>query len=301
MTASWQLHAESFRSVLIEMLYCPHGPDTDSETGHEDCKTMAHGSAFIYRIDGKDRLITARHNVTGKHWQTNDFMGEFRTEPTHLKVMFFAEPPEKWSVSPSEENPRVANIRVLLRQYLVPLIGEDWKPIWKQHPMLGGDMDVAEVPFTPPTDVIIMSWERSGPRTGPDQAAWPAQLFPGENVFIIGYPYRLTVGPILPLWIRGMVASDPMFGYADGNKSYPLWLIDARTRRGQSGSPVIRHRAPGAIVIRNDGRAGSSPFPDSDLLGVYSGRTNNESDLGFVWPMDEVDEICRGDAQGTIF
>lgn len=299
MSRQVQLHAESFRSVLIEMVYCPKGHDTDTEAG-QDCNTMAFGSAFIYKLDGKERLITARHNVTGRHWQTNDFMGGYHMEPTHLRVMFFTNPPEEWSVSRSEDNPRVGNIQILLRQYLVPLIGPDWKPLWKQHPLLGGAMDVAEVPFSPPADVITMSWERTAPRTEPDQAPWPTQLFPGEDVFIVGYPYRLTTGPVLPLWIRGVVASNPVFGYSDGQMAYPLWLIDARTRKGQSGAPVMRYRAPGTIVFRNDGQPGRTQFPDSDLLGVYSGRTSDESDLGFVWPMDEVDEICRTGVQGTV-
>jgi hypothetical protein len=298
MTSNLQLHAESFRSVLIEMVFSPEGPYTGSAAG-QSCNTMAHGSAFIYRLDGDDRLVTARHNVTGRHWQTNDFLGGYTTEPTHLKVMFFADPPEKWSVSRSEHNPRVGQTQILLRQYLVPLIGEDWKPIWTQHPELGGDMDVAVVPFNPPTDALTMSWERAGDRTGPEDAPWPPQLFPGEDVFIVGYPYRLTTGPSLPLWIRGTVASNPLFGYDAGGKSYPLWLIDARTRRGQSGAPVMRYRPPGTLLFRNDGQPGRSNFPDSDLLGVYSGRTSDESDLGFVWSMDEVDVICRNGLKGT--
>jgi hypothetical protein len=147
---------------------------------------------------------------------------------------------------------------------------------------------------------MIMSWERTAPRTGPEQAPWPSQIFPGEDVFIVGYPYRITVGPILPLWIRGTVASDPIFGYSAGGKSYPLWLVDARTRRGQSGAAVMRYRPPGTIVFRNDGVPGRTPWPDSDLLGVYSGRTSDESDLGFVWAMDEVDQICREGVPGTV-
>jgi hypothetical protein len=66
MSGQLQIHAESFRSVLIEMVHCEEGPDTDTTAG-QHCKTMAHGSAFVYRLDGKDRLITARHNVTGRH------------------------------------------------------------------------------------------------------------------------------------------------------------------------------------------------------------------------------------------
>ncbi len=295
-----QLHAESFRSIHIEMVHCEHGPDTDMKTG-KDCHGMADGSAFIYRLDGTDHLVTARHNLTGRHWQTNEFLSEkYPTNPTHLRVAYFAKPPDEWTVSPVEDNPRVAMIQVRLELYLVPLIGENWQPIWRQHPILGPDMDVAVVPFTAPVDVMIRSWERTGPRTDPQQAPWPPQLFPAQDVFIVGYPYNLSVGPLLPLWMRGTIASDPAFGYDAGDKSYPLFLIDARTRKGQSGAPVIRYRAPGSAVFLNDGRLAKTTAPDSDIVGVYSGRTNKESDLGFVWSMDEVDDICRNGVQGTI-
>lgn len=300
MSGSMQLHAESFRSVLVEMLYCPQGPDTGDMVG-PDWTVMAHGSAFIYRLNGKDCLVTARHNVTGRHWQTTESLGRYSSEPTHLRVLLFKDPPENWAISRSADNPRLGDVQILLLMHLIPLIGEDWRPTWTQHPVLGADMDVAVVPFDPPDDVVVMKWEREVvPRTAPDQCPWPSQLFPGEDVFIVGYPYRLMSGPSLPLWVRGSIASDPMFGYHAGGKSYPLWLVDARTRMGQSGSPVMRYRPPGSVQVRNDRQAGSSEFPDSQLLGVYSGRTRDESDLGFVWPMDEVDEICRSGVQGTV-
>lgn len=281
------------------MVFCPAGPDADTQTG-QDCNGMSDGSAFIYRLEGKDQLVTARHNVTGRHWQTNNFLSDrFTVNPSHLRVMFFANSPEEWALSPLADNPRSAQAQVLLKLYLIPLIGEDWEPIWKQHPQLGGDMDVAVVPFNAPADAVIKSWETTGPRTGPEEAAWP-QLSPGQDVFIIGYPYKLSVGPLLPLWIRGTVASDPPFGYQAAGKSYPLWLIDARTREGNSGAPVMRYRPPGSFVMRNNGAMARTIGSDSDLLGVYSGRTSKESDLGFVWRIDEVDEICRNGAQGTV-
>src|ERR1700677_110516 len=207
--AAVQLHVGSFRSVRIEMVFSPDGPDTDTTTGL-GCNGMAGASAFLYRLDGKDHLVTARHNVTGRRWQTDEFLSDrFTVNPTHLRVLFFANSPEQWIVSPSEDNPRSANLQVLFKQYLVPLIGEDWRPIWTQHPQLGGDMDVAVVPFNPPADTMIKSWESTAPRTGPEEAPWP-QLSPAQDVFIIGYPYKLSVGPLLPLWVRGTVASDPL-------------------------------------------------------------------------------------------
>jgi hypothetical protein len=99
MTGNVQLHVESFRSLRIEMVFCPLGPATDRTTAHQ-CKGMTDGSAFIYQLDGRNHLVTARHNLTGRHWLTNACMGEYQTEPTHLRVMFFADPPEKWVLAP---------------------------------------------------------------------------------------------------------------------------------------------------------------------------------------------------------
>ncbi|WCS20135.1 serine protease [Mycobacterium marinum] len=294
-----QLHIESFRSVRIEMVYCQEGPDTDCNTV-QDCIEMAHGSAFIYRLEGKNYLVTARHNVTGRHWQTNELLSDkFTVNPTHLRVAFFTAPPEEWSFSVTEDNPRTVQFRVLLRRRLVPLIGEDWNPVWKQNAQFGADMDVAVVPFDAPNDVIIRSWERTGPLTGPEDVPWP-YLSPGQDVLIIGYPYALSVGPLLPLWIRGMVASDPPFGYQVGEKGYPCWLVDARTRGGNSGAPVIRYRPPGTYVMRNNNMPAITTVPNSDVVGVYAGRTSKESDLGFVWPIEDVDDICRSGLRGTV-
>ncbi len=298
-TGGIQLHLESFRSVRIEMMFCQSGPEADTETG-SGCNGMADASAFIYRLDGKDHLITARHNVTGRHWQTDEFLADnFTVNPTHLRVLLFAHSPERWKVSVSEHDPRFASLQVLLKPHIIPLIGENWKPIWMQHPELGGDMDVAVVPFSAPPDSMVQSWEKSPRRPEPEATPWP-QLSAGQDVFIIGYPYGLSIGPLLPLWIRGTVASDPAFGYQASGKSYPLWLIDARTRPGNSGAPVLRHRLPATPVIRNDNLPAITRGSDSDLVGVYSGRTSDESDLGFVWHIDEVDEICRRGVYGTI-
>ena len=62
----------------------------------------------------------------------------------------------------------------------------------------------------------------------------------------------------------------------------------------------MRYRPPGTYLTANNGSLRRTVFPDSDILGVYSGRTSDESDLGFVWAMDEVDEICRNGVQGTV-
>jgi hypothetical protein len=88
-------------------------------------------------------------------------------------------------------------------------------------------------------------------------------------------------------------------GYERDNKSYPMFLIDARTRKGQSGSAVMRHRPDRTVNVGADGNLQRNFGAQSQLLGLYSGRTSDESDLGFVWALEHVDVICRSGVPGT--
>jgi hypothetical protein len=282
------------------MVYCPAGPNANSESG-KDCRTLAHGSAFFFRLDDQMYLVTARHNVTGRHWQTNTWLGEYSMNPTHFKIALLEKPPPGgWPIGRSEVGEHIGATQVKAKAFLVPLIGKDWKPIWRQHSTFGADMDVAVLPFNPTDDsVLAIPWTTPLVEAREDdEAPWP-NLTAGQDVFVVGYPDALTTGPMFPLWIRGSIASEPHFGFTVANKHLPLMLVDARTRRGQSGSAVMRHRPEGTVVTRVDGELGVTQAPVSQIIGVYSGRTSDESDLGFVWRMDEVEVICREGIQGT--
>ena len=103
----------------------------------------------------------------------------------------------------------------------------------------------------------------------------------------------------LPIWVRGTVASEPALLYVIDDQPLPLFLVDARTRKGQSGAPVIIYRRPLTVLGTPTGHLQITKGTQSKLLGVYSGRVNAESDLGFVWRIGEVDLICRKGVQGT--
>ena len=55
------------------------------------------------------------------------------------------------------------------------------------------------------------------------------------------------------------------------------FLVDAKTWEGQSGSPVL------ATVTEDD----------AQLIGIYSGRTNKDSSLGYVWKLDNINRIVQ--------
>jgi hypothetical protein len=127
-------------------------------------------------------------------------------------------------------------------------------------------------------------------------------------VTVVGFPFGVNTDS-LAIWTRASIASEFDADYND----LPLYLVDARTRDGQSGSPVIFFRTgayfekygsivlpnmdqkfvrrPGAPISDEDGRP-TSGFTE-EFLGVYSGRINAESDLGFVWRPSAVRNIIE--------
>lgn len=208
----------------------------------------------------------------------------------------------KVDFEPDTDDPTTAVSRVPMMTILLPLINDDWTPKWRQHKRYGGRVDVAVLPIDDLTErAFLLSWSLDEAHNVPPgdllPIQWP-QLGAGDDVFIVGYPYSLTSALSLPLWIRGTVASDPMFGFAWAGEEMPLFLIDARSREGQSGSAVLRRMPAGRMLMRPDGKPGMTVGISSRIEGVYSGRINDESDLGFVWPMRVVDAICGDGAPG---
>jgi hypothetical protein len=277
-----QIPRESIRSVFLEMVYVGHG-DTDNP-GPET--TLAHGTGFFCRVDGTDFLVTARHNLSGRHWETKEYLYEHHpVAPTHIRIGLRGTPP------PGGYD---LNVPQQIRLYQVALTDADG-PLWHEHPTYRDLMDVAVLPLSLPTDdnVLVLPWE---PQTA-EVADANNKLWVTQDITIVGYPYGLNSGE-LPLWARGTIASEPSFLYTYKDRELPLFLSDARTRPGQSGSPVLLFRPPGTLLVTDKGEVAVTKGTQSKLLGVYTGRVNGDSDLGFVWRIGEVWTICREGVRG---
>jgi hypothetical protein len=105
---------------------------------------------------------------------------------------------------------------------------------------------------------------------------------------------------MMPLWTRGTIASEPAMYYPHRGQDLPLLIVDARTREGQSGSPAILYRQPLTPIYTNNGDIRLTQAGVSRVLGVYSGRTSPDSDLGFAWRIEQVDIICREGKRGHL-
>ncbi len=116
-----------------------------------------------------------------------------------------------------------------------------------------------------------------------------------DGVSIVGFPFGMTGGGAFGIWTRGFIASEPEVDFND----LPSFLVDARTRPGQSGSPVIAYSDGGATPTADGGLAFFGR-PVTNLLGVYSGRLNEHSDLGLVWKIQAVRDILEGQQSGLV-
>lgn len=158
-----------------------------------------------------------------------------------------------------------------------PLYNED-QHLWIEHPTLGERVDFVVLPLTQLNDVQLYPYSLG--------IGDPAILVgPGEVVSVVGFPFGITAGGCLAVWATGFMATDHDINYSD----LPIFLIDCRSRQGQSGSAVIAYRTGGAVSTEQGVQVGGGEM--TRFLGIYSGRINSESDLGIVWKATAIREL----------
>jgi len=221
------------------------------------------GSAtgFIVEKEKKPFLITNWHVVTGRNPDTDDLVLE--RIPDELQIIHHVLGQlGKWTVR-SED-----------------LYLPGGKPCWREH-ALGKKFDVVALPIESIDNMIVIySMDMSLADT--DIIAQPAM-----PVSIIGFPYGLATAGAWPIWKTGHIASDPDLDY-DGR---PAFLIDATTRGGMSGSPVVL-RLSGGYNTKN-GKQILAGGIATKFLGVYSGRIHADAEIGMVWRPHVINEILE--------
>lgn len=164
-----------------------------------------------------------------------------------------------------------------------PLFDSEGRPNWMVHPQYGNKVDVVALPINITSEAV--------PNPINKMASQPLDLQIGMDVFILGYPFGIGA-TALPIWKRGSIASEPSLIVSQQLFTY----IDAASRRGMSGSPVIR-RSWGLHSMIDGHFLGGVPRA-SRFVGIYSGRVGlgeNDLQLGLMWSSQFVEEIvARG-------
>jgi hypothetical protein len=164
-------------------------------------------------------------------------------------------------------------------QTVEPIRDHNDDPIWFEHPVYGNKVDCVALRLTQLDDVELFPYNEY-------ETAPKMRLGPADTVSVIGFPFGIMAGGACAVWATGFVASEPEIDLRD----LPLMLIDCRGRPGQSGSPVIAYRTAGSVALE-DGSSAMFSGPVANAIGIYSGRVNDQSDLGLVWKMSAVREI----------
>lgn len=222
---------------------------------------MATATAFVGMFDQKLALITNRHVVTGRHQETNQVLHPTGAVPDTFTVFHNAEGAQlEWAPT------------------TLPLIDEQGASLWQEHPALGSAVDVVALPLPDLEGVAVYPFLPQHPGTELSHSI-------GGFLSIVGFPFgRIGGGPAT--WIKGALASEPSMDY----NGLPAFLVDSRTRVGQSGSPVLLYQHSGAASFP-DHTLRELAHPVEFFLGIYSGRIHAESDLGIVWRRQVVADL----------
>ncbi|WP_373994399.1 trypsin-like peptidase domain-containing protein [Duganella sp. CF458] len=224
--------------------------------------TLSTGTGFVVDTPVGPALMTNRHNVTGRNNDTGVLLSpQTGAVPDELLI----------------RHNKLGSIGQTV-QIVEPLYKDD-VPLWVEHPRLGGKADFVALPLTGIVGVALMPIT-----TGRPEHALMAR--PASNVSVIGFPFGLSAGFNFAIWATGFIASEPCVNY----DNLPIFLIDCRTRQGQSGSPVFIVSSGGMAALES-GATAAFDGPVARFMGIYSGRINAESDLGKVWKAEAVFEL----------
>jgi hypothetical protein len=222
-------------------------------------KKIGTATGFIVVRDAKRYLITNRHVVRG------------------LQSAGPIIPPDHFVIAQ-----HVAGKLGTWEPRTEQLYDKTGRPRWFEHPSRPVEIDVAALPLANDAGIDVYPYDPWSP--GPGMAAGVS-----EPLHIIGFPFGVSGGGALGIWVRGFTATEPDLDW----NGLPCFLVDSRTRDGQSGSPVIAYSAGGPTAMAGGGLALGGP-PMEQFFGVYSGRINRESDLGIVWKAQAVRDVIEG-------
>lgn len=217
-------------------------------------------TGFVVKSKNQTYLVTNWHVVTGKHPDTQQLVAS--DEPDELRVVHHGKNIGTWV----EVN--------------VPLYDTNGNRTWIEHSD-GSGMDVVAIPLSIPDDCRAYPLSL----TLADTDMIPEVAMPCS---IIGFPLGLTGPGVFPIWKTGHIASEPLLD--TGGK--PVFLIDATTRGGMSGSPVVL-RLNGGFRKHSGGSVMVTSGYSTKFLGVYSGRLPGDSNIGCVWKPLVVSKILE--------
>jgi hypothetical protein len=227
---------------------------------HRGGKRVGTATGFVVEHDNQRYLITNRHVVRGKE----------NVPPPDLILVMQNRAGSIGNWLPAPET----------------LYDDQGFPLWLEHPE-HSEWDVVALPLKTTEGLAFYShdpWEKAH-----------MVVSVTDPLSIVGFPFGVTGGGCFGVYTRGFIATEPLIDW----NNLPVFLIDSRTRAGQSGSPVIEFQPRGGVSHTAQGMSISSRTVEH-FFGVYSGRLNTESDIGVVWKPKVIREIVEANIRAAL-
>ncbi len=207
------------------------------------------GSAtgFIVKKNSRSYLITNLHVVTGLDYFSNAFIDAQQRTPNNVAIWHNGLRLGQWT--------RVTET----------LYDEKNNKRWIEYQLNGKVVDIIALPLRNIPSIIKL---------------YPLNLntfndsiivIPGFSASIVGFPYGQSSDGKFAIWKTGHIASD----FDLDSNGLPMFIIDATTRSGMSGSMVVLRMSPYIT------RTGTNTGIGTRFLGIYTAQSNQE-ELGYV-------------------
>lgn len=277
-------------------------------------EVLAVGSGVLYQKNDRFYIVTAWHNVTGRHPDTLKYLSNNGAVPNNVIAYI--------SIRLYGDNYN----EYLRRPITIPLVG-DMRSLYLIHSQSWPRVDVAAIPIYPYSEYLSEYISSTGEKVtfrkkliekaegnglssdiesiqhfesaiSKIQVDFSQQLAASDDLFILGYPKGIIDYSGQPIWKRATVATSPTIGWG-GQKKF---LVDCASREGMSGAPTIFYSRKGNVQIGNSTYCGLGQV--AYFHGVYTGRLGSTSELeaqiGTIWQRSLVDEIIDGTVQAPL-
>ncbi|CAA6805394.1 MAG: Unknown protein [uncultured Sulfurovum sp.] len=265
---------------------------------------LAVGTGVLYQKDNETYIVTAWHNISGRHTETLGLLSKELAIPNNIIASIDVQVKQGESVS------------FIRMSITIPLLIENKRTTYFIHSQGYPKVDVVAIPIDLDKEYIMESSIASGEKVdlpiqlrskqphgltmdiihiqdtefkNYDIGDYSDALYVSDEVFIIGYPKGITDYTGQAIWKRATIATSPHLRWQQQEQ----FLVDCASKEGMSGAPVIYYCRDGKINTGNIYYKGSEPI--SIFHGIYVGRVGStsefEAQVGKVWKRKIIDEI----------
>lgn len=242
---------------------------------HGNILENRHSSGAFIEVAGRKFLVTARHCVSLRDAFHDECLDDNLFEPHMIRVF-----------------PAFRDHRNMVRRATADILvrNDDGSRRWLEDPEFANlrtDIACLEVPANEAEDILTI---------GEGYSENGLYTHSGSNCFVVGFPSRNFAEPYFPIWRRGAIASEPRIPV----NGQPIFLVDAMTSPGMSGSIVIQREFGPSARLGADGNLTTNlqAVVTNKLIGIYGGRVaNNDAlgDIGYCWYWNRIVQIVNPD------